>query len=295
MSTTFQPTHTGMINTLQERLIVRCLRKNMSMAAITEQMMLQRDVAKKLADYPEFFGRSVFKKSVMVSCNYGGSAQTSRSDVYEQLEAMDSAILKDFTKEEQLMVTNFVYDSMSFAVPCSFAYLEYSKKLFSFVSRQKDGIFFVNPISGMPVMLRKEVEKREEMTFKVNGRSKRTVLITKTDECNHTKTASSAVPSFVHSIDAAILIDIKAGVGDTPMAFIHDSVGSNPNDLGKVRASVNEVLRKTLHSDALQNVVDQLLEGIENVPEELRKVPHVGDWDLDEATEQVMSSMYAFS
>ena len=229
------------------------------------------------------------------SCNYGGSAQTSRSDVYEQLEAMDSAILQDFTKDEQLMITNFVYDSMSFAVPCSFAYLEYSKKLFSFVSRQKDGIFFVNPISGMPVMLRKEHERREEMTFKVNGKSKRTVLITRTDECNHTKTASSAVPGAIHSLDAGILVNIKGKIGDVPMSYIHDSVGSHPNDLAIIRNAVNECLLEVFHSDALQAIVDQLLEGCTNIPEELLIAPRVGDWNADEAVDQILSSGYAFS
>lgn len=295
MSTTFQPTHSGIINTLQESLITRCIRKNMSLPEITEQLILQRDVAKKLEQYPEFFGRSVFKKSVMVTANYGGSSQTSRSDVYEQLEALDSGILKDFTKEEQLMVTNFVYDSMKFAVPCSFAYLEYAKKLFSFVSRKKDGIFFVNPISGMPVMLRKEVEKREEMVFKVNGKNKRTVLITRTDECNHSKTASSAVPGGIHSIDAGILLNIKGKIGDVPMSFIHDSVGANPNDMAIIRNAVNECLLEVFHSDALQKIVDQLLEGIENVPEELKVAPTVGDWDSTEAVDQILNSGYAFS
>lgn len=295
MSTTFTPTHSGLFNTLQERLITRCIRKNLSTTEIARHLILQRDVAKKLKDYPEFFGRSVFKKSVMVSCNYGGSSMTSRKDVYEQLEALDSSILKDFDKDEQLMVTNFVYDSMSFAVPCSFDYLEYSKKLFAFVSRKKDGIFFVNPISGMPVLIRKEVEKREELVFKVNGKNKRTVLITRTDECNHTKTASSAVPGIIHSIDAGILLNIKDKIGDVPMSYIHDSVGAHPNDLAIIRKAVNECLLEVFNSDALQKIVDQLLEGIENVPEELRKVPFVGDWDADEAVDQILNSGYAFS
>lgn len=294
MSTTFTPEHTGLFNTLQERLVTRCVRKNLPITEIAQQLILQRDVARKLKDYPEFFGRSVFKKSVMVSCNYGGSSQTSRKDVYEQLEALDSHILKDFSKDEQLMVTNFVYDSMSFAVPCSFEYLEYSKKLFSFVTRQKDGIFFVNPISGMPVLIRKEVEEREELVFKVNGKNKRTVLITRTDECNHMKTASSAVPGLIHSLDSAILVNIKDKLGTVPMSFIHDSVGAHPNDLGKVRKAVNECLLEVFNSDALQKIVDQLLEGIENVPEELRKVPYVGDWDADEAVDQILNSGYAF-
>ena len=295
MSTTFQPTHSGIVNTLQEALITRCIRKNMSLPAITEQLILQRDVAKKLQEYPEFFGRGVFKKSVMVTANYGGSSMTSRSDVYEQLEALDSGILVDFTKEEQLMVTNFVYDSMKFAVPCSFAYLEYAKKLFSFVSRQKDGVFFVNPISGMPVMIRKEHEKRENMVFKVNGKNKRTVLITRTDECNHTKTSSTAIPLLIHSIDAGILLNIKGKIGDVPMAYIHDSVGANPNDMAIIRNAVNECLLEIFHSDALQAIVDQLLEGCTDIPDELLKAPVVNDWDASEAVDQILNSGYAFS
>lgn len=193
------------------------------------------------------------------------------------------------------MVTNFVYDSMSFAVPCSFEYLEYARKLFAFVSRKKDGIFFVNPISGMPVLIRKEKEVREEMVFKVNGKNKRTVLITRTDECNHTKTTSSAVPSFIHSVDAGILLNIKDKIGDVPMSYIHDSVGANPNDLAVIRKAVNECLLEVFHSDALQNVVEQLLEGLDDVPDELRQVPHVGDWEASEAVDQILNSGYAFS
>lgn len=295
MSTTFQPSHLGLFNTLQEALITRCIRKNMSLASITEQLMLQRNVAQKLAHYPEMFGRSVFKGSVMITANYGGSSQTSRNDVYDQLEAIDSSILVDFTKEEQLMVTNFVYDSMKFAVPCSFAYLEYTKKLFSFVSRQKEGIFFVNPISGMPVMVRKDKEERESMIFKVNGKNKRTVLITRTDECNHTKTASTAIPLLIHSIDAAILINIKDKIGDVPMSYIHDSVGAHPNDMAIIRNAVNECLLEVFHSDALQKIVDQLLDGCTDIPEELLTVPHVGDWPEEEAINQILNSGYAFS
>lgn len=61
----FTPTHAGMFNTLQERLIARCIRKDLPLSSILENLKVQRDVARKLLDYPEFFGRGVFKKSVM--------------------------------------------------------------------------------------------------------------------------------------------------------------------------------------------------------------------------------------
>lgn len=283
------------MNHLQQKLLEKCIRKNLSMKECYEQLQFQRDLCIKLDKFKdEVFARKTFKKSVMVVANYGGTQSTSRADVVEQLKAIDSGFLKECSKEEIGMFCDMVFWSMSAASPAAMNFLDYFRKLISFSLKYKDSVYYNHPLTGFPIHLCVKKKEQVKIDYKVHGKSKKAVLTNELDETNTRKTTSSSVPSITHSTDAAILLLVKHLCLDIPMSYIHDSVGMHPNNIRKGKEAVKTVLSNVVGGNIYQNIRDQLLEGIEEdkIPEELKQVPYVGDWD--NWHEDIMNAEYAF-
>ena len=286
---------TPLINPLQEKLIEYCIRKKLSVDQIYENLKIQRDLSRKMIKHAdEALCRKVFKKSVMVTCNYGGSQRTSKSDVLYQLREMDSKFILECTPSELNLYTNMVFWSMESGVPSSMAFLSYFRKLLSFVLKHKDEVTFRNPLTGFPVCLKVNDEEVHGYSYRVHGRSVTARIIKKLPTTNKRKTTSTSVPSIIHSIDAAILSMIKGGLLDCDMSFIHDSIGVHPNSLNKAKESVYDALNRVINAEVYHDLLEQLIEGIaEDIPSELINPPFEGTWDTD--CMSLEECYYAFS
>lgn len=271
------------MNHLQQKLLEQCVRRGMSVEQMFDTLTVQRELCKKmLAHEDECFARKTFKLSVMVTTNYGGTAMTSRGDVLYQLKNMESSFLYSCTPSEITMFCNMVFWSMEAGVPSAMRFLSYFRKLLSFVMKHKDYVYFNNPITGFPVVLRVCDEELHGFSYRVHGRTLKARIFRKLSTTNSRKTVTSSVPGVIHSIDASILTSLKSFLGDEEMSYIHDSIGVHPNNMNKAKESVSESLKLLLNGDVFQNIVDQLLEGIEDVPEHLLKAPSEDTWtDID--------------
>lgn len=284
------------MNHLQVKLLEQCQRRRLSVEQTFETLKAQRDLCQKMMEHTdEVFARKTFKKSVMVTTNYGGSAMTSRSDVLYQLKSMESKFLYDCTPSEITMFTNMVFWSMEAGVPSAMRFLDFFRKLLSFVLKYKDEITFRNPLTGFPICLKVYDEEVKGYSYRVHGKSVTARITKKLHTTNKRKTVSSTVPSLIHACDAAVLVMLKTGLGDDEMSYIHDSIGVHPNSLEKSKGAVTKALTDVLDSNYFQNLVDQLLEGIpeDEIPTELRKAPYEGTWTTSQ--EDLPNAYYAYS
>ena len=267
------------MNHLQYKLLEQCTKRRLSVEDTLLVMKEQRAVCDKmLAHADSVFARKTVKKSVMVTCNYGGTQMTSRSDVIAQINAAEPDFLGSLTPSEVTMLTNMVFWSMEAGVPSAMRFLGYFRKLLAFVLKYHDEITFRNPLTGFPICLKVYDEESQAFQYKVHGKASKAKISVKLHSTNKRKTTSSSVPGIIHSIDAAILTMIKTGLDINDMAYVHDSVATHPNNLLKAKQSVAASLVQVLEGDVFQNIVDQLLEGIESVPVNLRTAPREDTW-----------------
>lgn len=284
------------MNHLQQRLLEQCSRNGLPVQAMYEELKAMRSLCQKMVEYnEEVFSRKVWKKSVMVVTNYGGSRLTSREDVLAQLSGMESKFLYSCTPSEITMFCNMVYWSLEAGVPSAMKFLNYFRKLLRFVLKHKEIVFFNNPLTGFPVALRTADKEIKEYQYKVGGKKTSVVLHRNLQTTNAAKTATSSVPGIIHSLDGAILMLLKDGLKDEDMAYIHDSIGVHPNNMAKAKGSVSDALEVLLNSDAYQKIASQLLEGIDPslIPEDLLNAPSENTWE--NADEDVKVAYYAYS
>lgn len=284
------------MNHLQKRLLEQCTNKGFSVQTMYEELKVMRDLSQRMQEHcDEVFNRKVWKKSVMVVTNYGGSRLTSREDVLAQLNRMESSFLYSCTPSEMTMFCNMVFWSLEAGVPSAMKFLDYFRKLLRFALKHKDVVFFQHPLTGFPVALRTPDKEVKEYQFKVNGKKTSVVLYKTLPTTNAAKTATSSVPGIIHSTDAALLALIKAGLEEEDMAYIHDSVGVHPNNLAKAKTSVADALTALMEGDCYQKIASQILEGIpeEDIPEFLKVAPFENTWE--NVAEDIKQAYYAFS
>lgn len=267
------------INHMQQKQLEQCVKRRLSVEDTLDVMKLQRSVCIKMLEHSKtVFARKTVKKSVMTVTSYGATQMTSRSDVIAQINAAEPDFLGSLTPSEVTMLTNMVFWSMEAGVPSAMRFLGYFRKLLAFVLKYCDEITFRNPLTGFPICLKVYDEESQAFQYKVHGKASKAKISVKLHSTNKRKTTSSSVPGIIHSIDAAILTMIKTGLDINDMAYVHDSVAVHPNNLLKAKQSVAASLVQVLEGDVFQNIVDQLLEGIENVPVNLRTAPREDTW-----------------
>lgn len=254
----------------------------------------------KASRYPQAFSRKVLKAPVMLVANYGAKQCTTTESVKEVLQDVCPELLSELTPEELTMFCRLVHLQVGVSIPASNDYLKWSTKLMGVVAKKKAGIAYNNPITGFPVNVREYKTDTTEIQYRVFNKLTKTKLKINTKEVNAQSTATTAVPVAIHSIDAGILNKTHERL-QKPMALIHDSFGSHPNDLNKMNTAVNESLLEVAQQPTLQNITDQLIKGCE---EEITKAEKKSGLTLmtaptqntiDNIEEIVLQSKYAFS
>ncbi|KJR15249.1 DNA-directed RNA polymerase [Vibrio parahaemolyticus] len=216
----------------------------------------------KAQKYQEAFSRKVFKSPTMLVANYGSKQCTTTEAVQNTLHEVAPALLKEFSQEELNTFCRLVHLQVGVSIPASNDYLKWSSKLMYSVAKKKDGIAYNHPLTGFPVNIRENKEELTTIQYKVFAKSTKTQLKFKTKEVNPQKTATTAVPSIIHSTDAAILDNTKERFNDD-MALVHDSFGTSPNKLNSMNTAINESLLDVAKEPVMQEITDQLTRGCE--------------------------------
>ena len=160
-----------------------------------------------------------------------------------------------------MLFCKLVFLQIGVSLPAATQYLEWSRRLCYRVTKAVGRVAYNNPMTGFPVHIRKEKEEVTEYRFRSNGKNAKLYLKERLNVANPTKTSTSSVPAMIHSVDAGILM-MSVERSDFPVALIHDSFGSHPNNMSTLKENVNISLNDIYESNVLQSIADQLIESL---------------------------------
>lgn len=146
---------------------------------------------------------------------------------------------------------------------------------------------WVSPI-GLPVLQDYKTGRRETIAVFLGGKKMQLDLVTPTKKLASNKQAAGIAPNFVHSLDAAHLlntVNLAGEFGLTSFAMIHDSFGVHACDTGLLNAVLREAFVEQYAAPVLENFRDYIAEQLEAVDPEavalLPPLPAPGSLDLD--------------
>lgn len=234
---------------------------------------------------PEIFHRTVFKKSSMVRSNYAAGFKTCADDLTLQMKSMFRPVWDSWTPAERKIFVSTSVKVIDDSLPASNNFKKFASAMVKYAANTFGCFAYKQPLTGFPVVLREEEEISKNISYReLHTNVKKSFNYkTTTGEISITKTASSCVPSVVHSFDGAVVLEVRKAFGDEPMVAIHDSIGVLAGSRKKLMNAVNSTYHKIAINDYLQDIANQV--GYEGKA--------VYSYDLD--TDLVLRSQHSFS
>jgi hypothetical protein len=187
---------------------------------------------------------------------------TSWDDIRTQLD--DAGVV--LTDEAMAFVLRHLFHSLEGAYPAPVAYLKFANTLFKTMAKDDGCVHFTNPQTGFPVFLAAYKEEKKNLAFfEVNTKRRREVVIRKrTNEVDTRKTTTTAVPGYIHCLDAGLLLN-TFGSFNRQFSPIHDSLGSHCN---YAWTALLPIINKQMYQLGMMNPLDILIDesGLELVP-----------------------------
>lgn len=237
--------------------------------------------------------RKITKRPVMV-LPYGGTQRSCFDYVYEALKEADD---HPFTDEElhkaSVYLGGIVWQSIGQVVVAARLAMGWLKQVASVVAKENKPIIWTTP-SGFPVVQAYPSVKSSQIECYLFGTRFAPVLTVASEtEIDARRQVNGIAPNFVHSLDAAALIDTvnrASAAGVTKFAMIHDSYGTTAGHT----ATLAEELREAFVAMYEENDVLEDFR-LDVVPQHLREgiptAPFVGGLDL----QKVKDSTYFFA
>lgn len=210
------------------------------------------------------FSRSMWKTPTMVVSSYGGkqhgvagfAEHTGRPEKGTSLELFNNEL--DVSKANDLagLMMKAIYQTLP---SCKMDMDEFLKV--ARVALKRDGaIMFHQPLSGFPVVRRKNKKEKDTVVAPSYYPRKELVFYNYTTKLDTAKTLSSSVPDKTHSFDGAIVHQMGVRF-NRPLACVHDSFGCHPNDAKELVQTYADLMYDIATGDYLQQVYDQLKPG----------------------------------
>ena len=155
-------------------------------------------------------------------------------------------------------------------------------------------VSWVTPV-GFPVLQSYMQQKTKQINCHFGGVKVKPSVSEETDKLNTRRQSSGIAPNYVHSMDAAHLIETVAQATDAGIedfAMIHDSFGTHACDAAEFGWLTRKSFVDQYTPDRLAEFREQIRKQLpEHLQAELPEVPERGDLELD----RVMESMYFFA
>lgn len=208
------------------------------------------------------FKRGVWKTPTMCMTAYGATRSTVHSGnegnggnkkVFEDA-GLDMGKLNDFT---ELMM-----EALDHTLPSCFQYQKSLKLIGREFLKNNGHIFYSNPLTGFPVIRRKNkvVKDTLESPSSFSHQRIRLVINKHTNELNLRKTTTSLIPDAIHSVDGAILMKVGQSLRSKGIdtSTIHDSIGTHPNDVSEVVKAYANTMYEIATGNVLESIFEQL-------------------------------------
>lgn len=274
------------LNQLQKAVIASGLKQKLTRKELLEKLIVQRDTAKlALSDQERVFARSTFKRSTMTVSSYGAKFTSVRSNTVSEL--VKSKFIKQAKKEHISRLALDIYNQINLTMCASNAYMQYAQANLKQALTTEGTIAYNTPLTNFPVRLRINKMDRKRFQCRIPSTKKITIvcLMKDTGVIDKRKTVSSSVPSIIHSLDAAILMETSTKFGK-PMSIIHDSFGTHADNLPQLHNCIRSTLVDLYKSDALTTIFTQILPS---------DIPPIPDFGLkDDFVDIIAESVYCF-
>lgn len=187
-----------------------------------------------------------------------------------------------------------VYQAIGSKVSSAYQAMDWMKECAKIAAKAELPLHWTTPTGFLAVQnYTKPRAKRVDIFF----RGTRTSLsyLTQGTTLDKAKQAAGIAPNYVHSMDAAHLIDsvrLSGYNGVESFAMVHDSFGTLPSDTETLWLSLREAFLQQYKGLALEDLYEELLEQLpEDVGKKLPKPPKAGHLEI----ERVLDSEFFFA
>ncbi|NPU64622.1 T3/T7 RNA polymerase [Bradyrhizobium sp. 83012] len=232
--------------------------------------------------------RKLTKRPVMV-LPYGGTFKSCmdyvRAAVREKIKDGKENPFGDEIGEATTMLSRHVWSSISDVVVAARVAMDWLQKCARIATKHGVPISWTTP-SGFPAFQSYMDLTQRRVKTRLQGSLVFLSVLEDSDTINGSKQALAISPNFVHSLDAAammetILMCIDNGI--TQFAMIHDSYGTVAADMEKLAACLRHAFVDMYRDN---HVLQQFLDGLpEQVRAECPPVPPMGSLDIAQVIE----------
>lgn len=209
------------------------------------------------------FARSTWKTPTMTRCSYGASRYTIHAGKKKKGEwratggnkqiftknGLDKEKCADFT---QLMMT-----TLDASLPSCSMYLDSIQAAVKTYIKEHGCFAIKAPLTGFPMVRRKNKIEERRLESPATFQRIQLVIKTFTDEMDSAKMISAIAPDAIHQCDASLLFRVQEQVA-FPIATVHDSIGSHPNNTKQVVTAYAQAMYELATTDVIGSMFSQL-------------------------------------
>lgn len=250
--------------------------------------------------------RKITKRPVMV-LPYGGTPRSCLKYVEQAVqEKLSAGVEHNFGDELPAAIaylSSVVWEAIGDTVISARDAMDWIQKVARVFAKANSGVHWTTP-SGFVVYqgALKTIDRR--VKTQISGSIVRLRTPHEVDKVDPAKQATSISPNFVHSLDAAALVQTVCNLrqcGITNLAMVHDSYGTHACDVGELSYQIRKAFVEMYETDPLTHFRDEILGQLPMVRRRNQKklpvqadipnLPQKGGLDL----QQVMDAQFFFA
>jgi DNA-directed RNA polymerase len=254
-----------------------------------ESLSKEGDLTAKLWVESGLLDRKLMKRPVM-TFNYGVTKLRMVLQVVEQIEERGSGAFTDITSDEAAwFLMEIIWSALEKTVTSATSMRDWLTRMARLVGRTRPITWTAR--TGFPVMQEYYRQETKPIDTSFGGVRYQPKLEVPTEQINSRKQATSIAANFVHSLDAAALVETVATASVsrrvTAFTMIHDSYGTVPGDMEhlwiSLRIAFKELYVEDDPVDSMHAELRAQYDGDTNLP----PPPEKGPLNLDEVLDSV--------
>ena len=241
------------------------------------QGMADDEAAACLAEWPDGIPRFIAKRPVM-TLPYGVTKYGMANHIVEELQS--AGLFAEKRTGAATVLAGVVYDGIGDVIAAAREAMTWLQQCADAFSAKGKLVQWVTP-SGLQILQDYRVTGTERVNVFIGGQRIQVQLHYLTGSLNSRRQRNGIAPNFVHSMDAAHLVDtlLRLQADDIrSVAAVHDSYATLACDMPALNGHLREAFVDMYSVDQLRNLYDQFIAQGVDVPEP----PPMGDFDITE-------------
>lgn len=211
-----------------------------------------------------------------------------------EIEEQGSLGVKNGLPKACQYLADVIWECLSGRVVAAFEGMEWLRKCVTAVCAEAQSVEWTVPGTGLRVRQEYYEDEKQQVKTIIAGVLRQPCYYTPTSEIRNSKQVNAISPNFIHSLDAAVLVDtvnLASSYGVTDFAFVHDSYATLPADAGKLARATREAFVNYYEThDPIDSLYREFLANVEDQAA-IPRPPERGALDLS----GVLDSLYFFA